>query len=118
MMAESIGIGSGVLMLLCFPINFYVIYTRLEQAEDYLKFSTFIVMFKYRFGVGRFGGRLNRLFAIALVILMPQVFQWRYLVLVEDVKRIPMSLKLWIVVPYLLTLSSIAGMALSWLMTQ
>jgi hypothetical protein len=34
------------------------------------------------------------------------------------VKRIPRSLKLWIVVPYLLTLSSMAGMALSWFLTN
>lgn len=118
MMSESIAIVSGVLMLLCFPINFYVIHTRLEEAEDYLKFSTFIVTFKHRFGVGLFGGKLKRLFAIALVILMPRLFQWRYLVLVEDVKRIPVSLRLWIVVPYLLTLSSIAGMTLSWFLRR
>jgi len=118
MTSEFIGIVSGVVMLLSFPLNFYVIYTRLEEAEDYLKFSTFVVTFKYRFGVGPLGGKLKRLFAIALVILMPRIFQWRYLVLVEDVKRIPKSLKLWIVVPYLLTLSSMAGMALSWFLTN
>ncbi|QHF42790.1 hypothetical protein PspS35_02905 [Pseudomonas sp. S35] len=117
MMSESIGIWSGVLMLLSFPLNFYVIYTKLEEAEDYLKFSSFIVTFKYRFGVGPFGGKLKRFFVIALVILIPSFFQWRHLVLVEDVKRIPRRLKLWIVVPYLLTMSSFVGMALSWLLT-
>ena len=114
MMPESIGIGSGILMLLSVPLNCYVIYTKLEKAEDYLKFSSFIVTFKYRFGVGALGGKFRRLFAIALVILMPSLFQWRHLVLVEDVKRIPTRLKLWIVVPYLLTMASFAGMALSW----
>ena len=89
MMPESIGIGSGILMLLSVPLNCYVIYTKLEKAEDYLKFSSFIVTFKYRFGVGALGGKFRRLFAIALVILMPSLFQWRHLVLVEDVKRIP-----------------------------
>lgn len=118
MMSEPIGVWSGVLMLLSFPLNLYVICTKLEEAEDYLKFSSFIVVFKHRFGTDPSGGKLKRFFAITLVLLMPRLFQWRCLVIVEDVKRIPMPLKLWIVVPYLLTMSSFVGMGLSWFLTE
>ncbi|CAD0261434.1 hypothetical protein ACLIMJ_04030 [Pseudomonas veronii] len=117
MTLESMGIVSGVIMMLSFPISFYSMYTKLEEAESYLRFSTFIVMFKHMFKAGLFEGRMKRLFAVALVILMPAAFQWRRLVLVEDVKAIPIRLKLWMVMPFLLTLFSITGMALSWLLT-
>jgi len=117
-MLDLIVIASAITMLLSFPLNFYVMYTKLEEAERYLQFSTFIVLFKHMSQIGLFEGRMRRLFAIALVILIPKVFQWRRLALVEDVKRIPVSLRLWIVVPYLLTLSSIAGMTLSWFLTR
>lgn len=117
-MLDLIVIASAITMLLSFPLNFYVMYTKLEEAERYLQFSTFIVLFKHMSQIGLFEGRMRRLFAIALVILIPKVFQWRRLALVEDVKRIPVSLRLWIVVPYLLTLSSIAGMTLSWFLRR
>lgn len=117
-MLDVIVIATAITMLLSFPINFYAMYVKLEEAERYLQCSALIVMFKHMSQTGLFEGRMRRLFAIALVILLPKVFQWRRLVLVEDVKRIPISLKLWIVVPYLLTLLSIAGMALSWFLTH
>lgn len=117
MTLESMGMISAIIMMLSFPICIYAIYTKLEKTEEHLKFSSFIVTFKYRFGFGLFGGRLKRLFVIAIVILMPKVFQWRHLVLVEDVRRIPKSLKLWMVIPFLLTISSIVGMAVSWFLT-
>ncbi|OXS22351.1 hypothetical protein [Pseudomonas rhodesiae] len=118
MTLEFIGMMSAIMMMLCYPICIYAIYAKLEEAEEYLKFSTFIVTVKYRFKFGLFGGKLKRLFVIAIVILMPHVFQWRRLVLAEDVKCMPGRLKLWIVIPFLLIVSSFAGMALSWLLAQ
>lgn len=117
-MTDFIVMGSALCLLLCFPISGYVAYTKLEEAERYLQFSTFVVTFKYRFRGGLFGGRLNRLFVIAIVILIPAVFQWRRLVLIEDVKHMPKTLRLWIVFPFLFTLFTILGMTVSWLLTR
>jgi len=118
MTLEPLGMISAIIMMLSYPICIYAIYTKLEEAEDYLKLSTFIVTVKYRFRFGLFGGKLKRLFVIAIVILIPKVFQWRHLVLTEDVRRMPKRLKLWMVLPFLLTMSSFAGMALSWFLTE
>ena len=62
MTLESMGMISAIIMMLSFPICIYAIYTKLEKTEEHLKFSSFIVTFKYRFGFGLFGGRLKRSF--------------------------------------------------------
>jgi len=55
---------------------------------------------------------------MATIILIPKVLQWRRLVLVEDVEKIPRHLKYWMVIPTLVTCLSIAGMAISWLLIK
>lgn len=113
---ESVGMLSATMMLLSIPVNLCVAFAYLDAVEGYLKYSTFIVIHKYRFSSGIFGGRQQRLFAAAVVILMPKVFERRYLVLAEDVQVIPKSLKLWIVLPALLTFVSIIVMIVSGVM--
>lgn len=110
---ESIGIYAALIMLLSLPLNFYVMFTKLEAAESYLRYSIYIAMNKHIFRNDTFKGKHQRLFAAATIILMPSVFEWRRLVLAEDVKAIPKKLKLWIVLPSLLTLISAAIMTLS-----
>lgn len=104
---------SATMMLLSIPVNLCIALAYLEAVEGYLKYSTFIVMHKYRFSNGIFGGRQQRLFAAAIVILMPKLFERKYLVLAEDVQAIPKNLKLWIVLPTLLTFVSVTVMIVS-----
>jgi len=110
---QSIGIYAALIMILSLPLNFYVMFTKLEATERYLQCSVYIVMNKQIFRNETLKGKHQRLFAAAAVILMPRVFEWRHLVLAEDVKAIPKKLKLWIVLPSLLTLISAVIMTLS-----
>ena len=108
-------VGSFALLLLNFPIVFSAMYKKLDEAERYMQYSTFIVGCRYTFRHAHFEGRPQRVFAMATVILIPKVIQWRGMVLVEDVEKIPLHLKCWMVVPTLVTYLSLAGMFISWL---
>jgi len=51
---------------------------------------------------------------MATVILMPKVIEWRGMVLVEDVEKIPRHLKYWMVIPTLVTCLAAFGLIISW----
>ncbi|MBD8089631.1 hypothetical protein IFT48_06505 [Pseudomonas fluorescens] len=108
-------VGSFALLLLTFPIVFSAMYKKLDEAERYMQYSTFIVGCRHTLRHAHFEGRPQRVFAMATVILIPKVIQWRGMVLVEDVEKIPLHLKCWMVVPTLVTFLSLAGMFISWL---
>ncbi|NWC46154.1 hypothetical protein HX788_02170 [Pseudomonas edaphica] len=112
---DYLGMGSLLLMFLSFPLTFCAMYTRLDAAESYLQYSSFIVGCRHTFRNTHFEGRPQRVFSMGLVILIPKVVQWRGMVLVEDVEKIPLHLKCWMVVPTLVTYLSFAGMFISWL---
>jgi|SRR5450830_9704 hypothetical protein len=111
----SLGILSAVVMLLSIPLNFHVMFKKLDAAERYLQYSVYLVVHKHIFRNAPFEGRPQRLFAVATIILIPKVLQWRRLVLVEDVEQIPRHLKRWMVIPPLVTCISITGMLVGWL---
>ncbi|WP_314387747.1 hypothetical protein [Pseudomonas brenneri] len=116
MSLEFVSIWSAIFVVFSLPINFFVAWVKVEEVEGYLKYSSFVVMFKYMFQGGLFDGKVKRLFAVALVILIPRVFQWRGLVLVDDVENIPRSLRLWMVIPFLFTMFSLVAMIVSGLL--
>lgn len=118
MYLEFIMLSSCALMLLSFPLIFCAMYKKLDAAERYVQHSPYLVVNKDIFRRAHFEGRPQRLFAMATIILIPKVLQWRRLILVEDVKKIPRHLKYWMVIPTLVPCLSIAGMAISWFLMK
>lgn len=118
MVLVYLGIGSVVLMLLCFVLIFCAMYKKLDAAEHYVRYSSYLVAHKHIFRHAHFEGRPQRVFAMATIILIPKVLQWRGLVLIEDVKKIPKPLKYWMIIPTLITCISFIGMFISWLFIE
>lgn len=115
MFIEYIGICSGAIMLLSFPLIFYAMFKKLDAAERYVDYSAYIIVHKTALRNAPFEGRPSRLVAMALIILVPTLFQWRHLVRVEDVEKIPAHLKYWMVIPTLISFISFISMCISWL---
>ena len=115
MVWDYLGMGSVILMLLSFPLIFFAMHKKLDAAERYVQYSIYLVVHKRIFRNAHFEGRPQRVFAMATIILIPKILQWKRLVLVEDVEKIPRHLKYWMVIPALATCLSFAGMFLSWL---
>ncbi|MBA2922071.1 hypothetical protein G9Q84_04050 [Pseudomonas sp. P7] len=113
MILEYIGMCAGGIMLLSIPLTFYVMFEKLDAAERYLQYSSFIAGFRHTCRFLPFEGRQSRLFAMATVILIPTVIEWRGMVLVEDVEKIPKNLKYWMVIPSLIALTSFTTMVIS-----
>ena len=111
---EYFALSSGVLLLLSFPIIFSAMFKKLDAAERYMQYSSFIVGCRHTFRNAPFEGRPQRVYAMATVILMPKVIEWRGMVLVEDVEKIPRHLKYWMVIPTLVTCLAVVGLIISW----
>lgn len=118
MVFEYIGMCAGAVMILSFLPIFCAMFKKLDAAESYVKYSAYIVVHRDIFRNAPFVGRPQRLVAMAIVILIPEIFQWRNLVLVEDVKKIPRHLKYWMVIPTLITFLSFSVMCISWLFME
>ncbi|MDQ0702420.1 hypothetical protein QF043_001212 [Pseudomonas sp. W3I7] len=114
MYLEYFALSSGVLLLLSFPIVFSAMFKKLDAAERYMQYSSFIVGCRHTFRNAPFEGRPQRVYAMATVILMPKVIEWRGMVLVEDVEKIPRHLKYWMVIPTLVTCLAAFGLIISW----
>ncbi len=114
MVFEYIGMCACALMLLSIPLTFYVMFKKLDAAEFYVQQSDYVIGHRHIFRNAPFEGRHVRVVAMAIVILMPKVLQWRRLVRVEDVEKIPRHLKCWMVIPPLVAVISIIGMTTSW----
>lgn len=52
-----------------------------------MQYSSYIVGCRHTFRNAPFEGRPQRVYAMATVILIPKVIQWRGMVLVEDVEK-------------------------------
>ncbi|RYF30352.1 MAG: hypothetical protein EOO38_32455 [Cytophagaceae bacterium] len=115
MVFKYIGIGAGAVMILSLPLFFCAMFKKLDAAERYVKNSAYIVVHRDISRHAPFDGRPQRLVAMAIIILVPKIFQWRHLVRVEDVEKIPRHLKCWMVIPVLITFISFSGMCISWL---
>ncbi|MGA9705126.1 hypothetical protein [Pseudomonas sp.] len=115
---EYFAVGSCALLLLSFPIVFSAMYKKLDAAERYMQYSTYIVGCRHTFRHFHFEGRPQRVFAMATVILIPKVIQWRGMVLVEDVEKIPRHLKYWMVIPTLVTFLALIGITITGLLVQ
>lgn len=115
MILEITGIIAAICMLLVMPLDVYLAHTKLEIAESYFEKSIFINDTKNMLRNQHFKGAPVRLMAIAAVLLMPQMFYWRKLVLPEEVKSVPGNLKLWMVAPLLFTLFTLAILVIAWL---
>ena len=113
MALEYIGMCAGIVMLLSIPLNWYVMFKKLDAAEHYMQYSTYIIQIRHFFRNAPFEGRHQRLYAMATVILIPSMLQRRNFVLVEDVKKIPRCLKYWMVIPTLITYTSFIIMIVS-----
>jgi hypothetical protein len=114
MVFEYIGMCAGIAMILSFPLFFCAMFKKLDAAERYVEGSAYIAVHRDIIRHAPFDGRPQRLAAMGIIILMPKVLQWRRLVRVEDVEKIPPRLKFWMVMPPLVTVVSILGMAISW----
>lgn len=114
MYLEYFVLSSGGLLLLSFPIVFFAMFKKLDAAERYMQYSSFIVGCRHTFRHTPFEGRPQRVYAMATLILVPRVIQWRGMVLVEDVEKIPRHLKYWMVVPTFVTCISLLGLTISW----
>ena len=114
MVFEYIGMCAGAAMILSFPLFFCAMFKKLDAAERYVEGSAYITVHRDIICHAPFDGRPQRLVAMAIIILIPKVLQWRHLVQVEDVEKIPPRLKFWMVMPPLVTVVSIIGMAISW----
>lgn len=113
MYLEYFAVGSFALLLLNFPVVYSAMYKKLDAAEHYMQYSSFIVGYRHTFRNTPFEGRPQRVFAMATVILIPKVIQWRGMVLVEDVEKIPRNLKYWMVIPTLFTYLSATCLAIT-----
>ena len=109
-----LGMCSLILMMLSIPLTFYVMFKKLDAAEHYVQRSDYVVGYRHIFRNAHFEGRHVRVVAMAIIILIPKVFQWRHLVQVGDVEKIPRRLKFWMVMPPLVAVVSIIGTAISW----
>ncbi|WP_448651884.1 hypothetical protein ACSHWC_29595 [Pseudomonas fluorescens] len=109
-----LGMCSLILTLLSIPLTFYVMFKKLDAAERYVQHREYVVGYRHIFRNAHFEGRHVRVVAMAIIILIPKVFQWRHLIKVEDVEKIPPRLKFWMVMPPLVAVVSILGMAISW----
>lgn len=118
MVFEYIGMCSSVIMLLSIPLTFFVMFKKLDAAERYVEHSDYVILHRRIFRNAPFEGRQVRLFAMAIIILIPKVLQWRRLVRVEDVEKIPRHLKYWMVIPTLMGFTSITVMCISWLLME
>lgn len=87
MYLEYFVLGSCALLLLSFPIMFSAMFKKLDAAERYMQYSSYIVGCRHTFRNAPFEGRPQRVYAMATVILIPKVIQWRGMVLVEDVEK-------------------------------
>ncbi|MCU1778349.1 hypothetical protein [Pseudomonas sp. 14P_5.3_Bac1] len=114
MYLEYFVLGSCALLLISFPIMFSAMFKKLDAAERYLQYSSYIVGCRHTFRNAPFQGRPQRVYAMATVILIPKVIQWRGMVLVEDVEKIPRHLKYWMVIPTFVTCLSLFGLIISW----
>ena len=114
MSLELMMLCSCVLMLLSIPLTFYVMFKKLDAAERYVQHSDYVNGHRHIFRNAPFEGRQVRVVAMAVIILIPKVLQWRNLVRVEAVEKIPRHLKFWMVMPPLVAIISITGMAISW----
>lgn len=115
---EYFMLSSCALLLLSFPFVFSAMFKKLDAAERYMKYSSFIVGCRHTFRHAPFEGRPQRVFAMATVILIPKVIQWRGMVLVDDVAKIPRHLKYWMVIPTLVTCFSLIGIAITGLLIK
>ncbi|MDQ0701367.1 hypothetical protein QF043_000159 [Pseudomonas sp. W3I7] len=113
MALEYIGMCAGAIMLLSFALITYVMFEKLDAAERYMQCSTYITGNRNTFRNTPFDGRPQRVLAMATVILIPRIFQWRRLALVEDVEKIPRALKYWMIIPSLILLTSATTMMIS-----
>ncbi|WDU63510.1 hypothetical protein LRS56_02825 [Pseudomonas poae] len=118
MVFEYIGMCSSVIMLLSIPLTFFVMFKKLDAAERYVEHSDYVILHRRIFRNAPFEGRQVRLFAMAIIILIPKVLQWRRLVRVEDVEKIPRHLKYWMVIPTLIAFTSATVMCISWLLME
>ncbi|WP_460950143.1 hypothetical protein AB6N16_22600 [Pseudomonas marginalis] len=118
MLFEYIGMCAGLVMILSFPLFFCAMFKKLDAAERYVECSAYIVVHRDIFRHAPFDGRPQRLVAMAIIILMPKVLQWRRLVRVEDVEKIPRHLKYWMVMPTLIGFTSITVMCISLLLME
>ncbi len=116
MVFEYIGMCAGVVMILSFPLVFCAMFKKLDAAERYVEGSAYITVHRDIFRHAPFDGRPQRLVAMAIIIVIPSIFQWRRLVRVEDVERIPRYLKYWMVMPTLIAFISVTVMCISWLL--
>lgn len=118
MVFEYIGISAGIIMLLSIPLTFFVMFKKLDAAERYVEHSDYLIAHKRIFRNAPSEGRQVRVVAMATIILMPKVLQWRRLVRAEDVEKIPRHLKCWMVIPSLIGFISITVMCISWLFIE
>ncbi|WP_242176543.1 MULTISPECIES: hypothetical protein [unclassified Pseudomonas] len=118
MVFEYIGMCACVIALLSIPLTFCVMFKKLDAAERYVEQSDYVNMHRRIFRNAPFEGRQVRVFAMATIILMPKVLQWRRLVRVEDVDKIPRRLKCWMVIPTLIAFTSVTVMCISWLLIE
>ena len=118
MNAEYFLLSSCVLLLLSFPVVFSAMFKKLDEAEHYMHYSSFIVGCRNTFRNAPFEGRPQRVCAMAIVLLFPKIIQWRGMVAVEDVEKIPRRLKCWMVLPALVTALSCTGLFISWLFIE
>ncbi len=114
MVFEYIGMCAGFVMILSFPLFFWAMFKKLDAAERYVENSAYIVVHRDIFRHAPFDGRPQRLVAMTIIILVPKVLQWRRLVRVEDVEKIPRQLKYWMVIPTLIGFTSLTVMCISW----
>lgn len=115
MNVEYFLLGSCVFLLLSFPMVFSAMFKKLDEAERYMQYSSFIVGCRHTFRKAPFEGRPQRVYAMAIVLLFPKIIQWRGMVAVEDVEKIPRHLKYWMLIPTLVTVLSCTGLFISWL---
>ncbi|MFL1500569.1 hypothetical protein ACI77J_08155 [Pseudomonas sp. O64] len=115
MVFEYIGMCAGVVMILSFPLFFCAMFKKLDAAERYVEGSAYIAVHRDIIRHAPFDGRPQRLVAMGIIILIPKIFQWRRLVRVEDVEKIPRHLKYWMVIPTLISFISLTVMCISWL---
>ncbi|MCF5665400.1 hypothetical protein GIV47_10545 [Pseudomonas marginalis] len=118
MYLEFMMLCSCGLMLLSIPLTFFVMFKKLDAAERYVEHSDYVIVHRRIFRNAPFEGRQVRVFAMAIIILIPKVLQWRRLVRVEDVEKIPRHLKCWMVIPTLVAVISITGMTISWILIK
>ncbi|QHD06491.1 hypothetical protein [Pseudomonas sp. R76] len=118
MVFEYIGMCAGVVMILSFPLFFCAKFKKLDAAERYVEGSAYITVHRNIIRHAPFDGRPQRLVAMGIIILIPKILQWRRLVRVEDVDKIPRHLKCWMVIPTLIAFTSVTVMCISWLLIE